>query len=126
MFVSQKNGLVAIYLVPSLFPSVNFEPLPRTNYALDFLVIKLSTVTVYPAAAALRQHVFYYLMAMTHVRYSPAIKILLRLDSLKPPEDKIAAQMATNQNSVTGYFGPSQRQYLVFEIWMNGLGLLVT
>ena len=126
MFVSQKNGLVAIYLVPSLFPSVNFEPLPRTNYAIDFLVIRLSTVTVYPAAAALRQRVFYYLMAMTHVRYSPAIKILLRLDSLKPREDKIVTQMATNQNSVTDYFGPSQRQYLVLEIWMNGLERLVT
>ena len=35
-------------------------------------------------------------------------------------------QMATNQNSVTGHFGPSQRQYLVLEIWMNGLELLVT
>ena len=101
MFVSQKNGLVAIYLVPSLFPSVNFEPLPRTNYAIGFLVIKSSTVTVYPAAAASRPRVSYFRMAMTHVRYSPAIKILSTLDFFKLKVDKIAWQMATNQNSIT-------------------------
>ena len=89
-----------LYLVPSLFPSVNFEPLPRTNYAIGFLVIKSSTVTVYPAAAASRPRVSYFRMAMTHVRYSPAIKILSTLDFFKLKVDKIAWQMATNQNSI--------------------------